>query len=87
MVSSRLVVEIAFAPGQSAIHSWSFPGRDRPNYGGAPSYPYLRVCTIGTFVVPTHRIAGAATKLANFDDYGVGGFLLAGSEVYQLATE
>jgi len=23
--------------------------------------------------------------LANFDDYGVGGFLLAGSEVYQLA--
>ena len=26
------------------------------------------------------------TKLANFDDYGVGGFLLAGSEVYQLAS-
>jgi len=25
------------------------------------------------------------TTLANFDDYGVGGFLLAGSEVYQLA--
>jgi len=25
-----------------------------------------------------------ATTLANFDDYGVGGFLLAGSEVYQL---
>jgi rhamnogalacturonyl hydrolase YesR len=28
----------------------------------------------------------AATKLANFDDYGVGGFLLAGSEVYQLTN-
>jgi unsaturated rhamnogalacturonyl hydrolase len=27
----------------------------------------------------------AATRLANFDDYGVGAFLLAGSEVYQLA--
>jgi rhamnogalacturonyl hydrolase YesR len=27
----------------------------------------------------------AANRLANFDDYGVGGFLLAGSEVYQLA--
>jgi Predicted unsaturated glucuronyl hydrolase involved in regulation of bacterial surface properties, and related proteins len=27
----------------------------------------------------------SATRLANFDDYGVGGFLLAGSEVYQLA--
>jgi rhamnogalacturonyl hydrolase YesR len=26
------------------------------------------------------------TTLANFDDYGVGGFLLAGSEVYQLAA-
>jgi rhamnogalacturonyl hydrolase YesR len=26
------------------------------------------------------------TRLANFDDYGVGGFLLAGSEVYQLAN-
>jgi Predicted unsaturated glucuronyl hydrolase involved in regulation of bacterial surface properties, and related proteins len=26
------------------------------------------------------------TRLANFDDYGVGGFLLAGSEVYQLAS-
>jgi hypothetical protein len=25
------------------------------------------------------------TKLANFDDYGVGAFLLAGSQVYQLA--
>jgi rhamnogalacturonyl hydrolase YesR len=28
----------------------------------------------------------SATRLANFDDYGVGGFLLAGSEVYQLAS-
>jgi rhamnogalacturonyl hydrolase YesR len=27
----------------------------------------------------------AANRLANFDDYGVGGFLLAGSEVYQVA--
>jgi rhamnogalacturonyl hydrolase YesR len=27
----------------------------------------------------------AKDRLANFDDYGVGGFLLAGSEVYQLA--
>jgi rhamnogalacturonyl hydrolase YesR len=34
----------------------------------------------------TDSAALAATKLANFDDYGVGGFLLAGSEVYQLAT-
>jgi len=25
------------------------------------------------------------TKLANYDDYGVGGFLLAGSEVYKVA--
>jgi rhamnogalacturonyl hydrolase YesR len=28
----------------------------------------------------------AATQLADFDDYGVGGFLLAGSEVYKLAN-
>jgi rhamnogalacturonyl hydrolase YesR len=28
----------------------------------------------------------SATRLANFDDYGVGGFLLAGSEVYQLTS-
>ena len=35
----------------------------------------------------TDTTALAATKLANFDDYGVGGFLLAGSEVYQLATD
>jgi unsaturated rhamnogalacturonyl hydrolase len=28
----------------------------------------------------------SATRLANFDDYGVGGFLLAGSEVYQLTN-
>jgi unsaturated rhamnogalacturonyl hydrolase len=29
----------------------------------------------------------AATALANFDDYGVGCYLLAGSEVYRLATD
>jgi hypothetical protein len=35
----------------------------------------------------TDTVALSATKLANFDDYGVGGFLLAGSEVYRLATD
>ena len=34
----------------------------------------------------TDTAALGPTKLANFDDYGVGGFLLAGSEVYQLAS-
>jgi rhamnogalacturonyl hydrolase YesR len=33
---------------------------------------------------PQHPGRLGATTLANFDDYGVGGFLLAGSEVYQL---
>jgi unsaturated rhamnogalacturonyl hydrolase len=33
----------------------------------------------------TDSAALGPTKLANFDDYGVGAFLLAGSEVYQLA--
>jgi unsaturated rhamnogalacturonyl hydrolase len=33
----------------------------------------------------TDTVALSATKTANFDDYGVGGFLLAGSEVYQLS--
>ena len=35
----------------------------------------------------TDTAALSATKLANFDDYGVGGFLLAGSEVYRLTTD
>jgi rhamnogalacturonyl hydrolase YesR len=35
----------------------------------------------------TDSAALGATKLANFDDYGVGGFLLAGSQVYLLATD
>jgi rhamnogalacturonyl hydrolase YesR len=35
----------------------------------------------------TDTVALSPTKLANFDDYGVGGLLLAGSEVYQLATD
>ena len=34
----------------------------------------------------TDTAALGPTKLANFDDYGVGAFLLAGSEVYQLAN-
>ncbi len=32
----------------------------------------------------TDSAAPAATKLANFDDFGVGAFLLAGSEVFRL---
>ena len=35
----------------------------------------------------TDTAALGPTKLANFDDYGVGGGLLAGSETYQLATD
>jgi unsaturated rhamnogalacturonyl hydrolase len=35
----------------------------------------------------TDSSALGPSKLANFDDYGVGGFLLAGSEVYQLAEQ
>jgi unsaturated rhamnogalacturonyl hydrolase len=34
----------------------------------------------------TDSAALGPTKLANFDDYGVGAFLLAGSEVYRLAN-
>jgi rhamnogalacturonyl hydrolase YesR len=35
---------------------------------------------------PQHPGRLGQTTLANFDDYGVGGFLLAGSEVYQLVN-